>query len=150
MTSRFQNCHWESNLTKASWRKHGKRLVANCSAQTVFHFVFLHKNSTKLGQVPTSLSGQVLSQICSDLSQVSSELFDIWGSPFSSWQFWTQYLTFLQIDTVMMMVLGRIKLSPDHMMHVFHNVFLTKIRKSRRLLQLMCVLHFSLFYWSEK
>ena len=96
----------------------------------MFHFVFLNKDSTKLGQVPTSLSGEVLSQICSDLSQVSSELFDIWGTPFSSWQFGTLYVTFLQIDAVMMMVLGRIKLSPDNMMHVFHNIFLTKIGKS--------------------
>ena len=36
MTSRIQNCHWKSNLTKNSWRKHGKRLVANWTAQTVY------------------------------------------------------------------------------------------------------------------
>ena len=27
--SRIQNCHWESNLTKFSWRKQEKYLVAN-------------------------------------------------------------------------------------------------------------------------
>ena len=35
MISRFQNYHWESNLTKNSWRKHGKHLVANWTADTV-------------------------------------------------------------------------------------------------------------------
>ena len=32
-SSWFQNCHWESNLTKNSWRKH---LVANWTADTVY------------------------------------------------------------------------------------------------------------------
>ena len=36
MTSRFQNCHWKSNLTKNSWRKQRKCLVANWTAQTVY------------------------------------------------------------------------------------------------------------------
>ena len=27
MTSRFQNCHWVSILTKVSWRKHGNTLL---------------------------------------------------------------------------------------------------------------------------
>ena len=53
ITNRFQKCHWESNLTKNSWRKHRKYLVANWTMHTIFH-TYLQNNkhySVKLRKI---------------------------------------------------------------------------------------------------